>query len=125
MYNIFRRIMCLRKISRGQNCVKYQCKRDISNINEIAYDELLGKVKAGAILIDVRTRQEFNEGHLDGAILIPYYEISRKINKTVYDKQQEIILYCKNGGRSLKAYETLEKMGYLNIYNLKEGIDGI
>ena len=95
------------------------------NINEITYDKLIEKVKEGAILIDTRTKQEFIEGHLEGAILIPYYEISRRIGSIVPDKDRYIILYCKNGGRSTRAYQTLKKLGYYNIYNLQNGLEGI
>ena len=96
--------------------------REVSEINEITYEELLKRVKQGSILLDVRTKQEFMEGHLDGALLIPYYEISRKIENIVPNKDEMIIVYCQNGGRSKKASETLKKLGYTNVFNLKEGI---
>lgn len=99
--------------------------REALDIKEITYDELITKEKEGAILIDVRTRQEFSEGHLEGAILVPYYDIYSKIKNITQDKEQAIILYCKNGGRSLRAYAILHQLGYSNIYNLKGGIEGI
>ena len=102
-----------------------RCCRGRLNIKEVTYDKLLEKVKEGAILIDVRTKQEFLEGHLDRSILIPYYEIDRQIENIVPDKDRCIILYCKNGGRSMQAYETLNKLGYYNIYNLKNGLEGV
>lgn len=122
MFNVFRRITNM-PIGWGWQISKYN--REVSNINEITYEELLEKVKDGAVLIDVRTKQEFLEEHLDGAILIPYYEITLKIMDAVPDKDKTIILYCKNGGRSLKAYKLLRKLEYNNIYNLKNGIEGI
>ena len=127
MYNIFRRFACCKIPSRAWGCKIGRCRkctREVLNINEITYDKLLEKVKEGAVLIDVRTRQEFLEGHLDGAILIPYYEIEYKIKGVVPDKNKTIIVYCKNGGRSQKAYSFLKKLGYSDIYNLKGGIEG-
>lgn len=120
--NPFRRCQIVR-----QKCGFLQCKntREILNIKEITYDELLEKIKDGTILIDVRTRQEFLEEHIRGAILIPYYDISKKIAAVVPNKDAEIIVYCKNGGRSTKAYEILDKLGYTNVYNLKDGIETI
>ncbi len=103
----------------------YNGFRSTINIKEITYKELLQKVKDGAILIDVRTNQEFNEGHISRAIVIPYYEISDKIQSLVIDKKDTIIIYCQNGGRGKKACEILEKLGYENVYNLKDGIEGI
>ena len=123
MFNIFRRFAYCKIPSRAWGCKK--CTREVSNINEITYDKLLEKVKEGAILIDVRTKQEFLEGHLDGAILIPYYEISKKIENILQNKEQTIIVYCLNGGRSIKAGEELKELGYKNIYNLKDGMEGI
>ena len=128
MFNMFKRFSSCRKAPRLCICPMLKCgkcTREAIDINEITYDKLLEKVKEGAILIDVRTKQEFLEGHLEGAILIPYYEIKSKINVIVYDKNKTIILYCKNGGRSENAYKVLKKLGFKDIYNLKDGIEGI
>ena len=110
-----------------KNCRKSQIKytREALIINEITYNKLLEMVKGGAVLIDTRTKQEFLEGHLERAILIPYYEIARRIETIVPDKDRTIVLYCKNGGRSSRAYEMLDKLGYVNIYNLKGGMEEI
>lgn len=110
------------KFKRNKKC---QFTREIANINQITYKELLERVKGGGILLDVRTKQEFMEGHLNGAIVIPYYEIKKKIENIIPNKEQEIIVYCKNGGRGVTASETLNKLGYKNVYNLKDGIEGI
>ena len=132
MLNMFRRCANYKNFAGGcrcsrQKCVRQQCKftREILNINEINYDELLEKLKNGATLIDTRTKQEFLEGHLNGAILIPYYEMSRRIENIIPDKNRTIIVYCQNGGRSAKAYEVLKRLGYENVYNLKGGMEEI
>ena len=104
---------------------QYTCDRQELNVKEINYNDLLTKIKEGGILIDVRNKQEFLEGHLEGAILIPYYEIRKKIVSIIPNKDQTIILYCQNGGRSLKAYEILNKIGYANTYNLNGGLERI
>lgn len=129
MFNRFRRCCFIKRSYRVnnktfKNC-QYNCNREVLNINEINYKELLQKIKGGSILIDVRTKQEFLEGHLEGAILMPYYEIHRKIGNIIPHKDQSIILYCQNGGRSIKAYEILNKIGYNTIYNLKGGLEMI
>lgn len=129
MFNRFRRCYFIKRRCEKNNeyllnCQK-NCNRETLNINEIDYNALLQKVKDGGILIDVRTRQEFLEGHLEGAILIPYYEIRKKIVNIIPTKEQCIVLYCQNGGRSVKAYEVLKKIGYSNLYNLKGGLEVI
>ena len=68
-------------------------------------------------IIDVRTAEEFNEGHLAGAVNIPYDIIDKKIDAAVPDKNAEIMLYCRSGRRSGVAFKTLEKMGYKKVHN--------
>ena len=94
--------------------------------NNISYDDLKELMRNKEIyLIDVRSGQEYEEGHLDGAINIPVYNIENEIQKKVKDKKETIILYCSSGSRSKKAKNILEKLGYTEVYNLKEGIDKI
>ena len=59
-------------------------------------------------IVDVRTKEEYEEGHLVNAINIPYDEIE----ENVFAKDRTILVYCKSGQRSKKAYESLKKMGY-------------
>ena len=81
-------------------------------------DELDRFLKDGAVLVDVRSPQEYREGHLEGAMLIPEYELISKHSKSFKSKDETIILYCSNGLRSKKAQRKLEKLGYTNMNNL-------
>lgn len=100
----------------------YRC---IEN-KEILYDELKENIKdKETLLIDVRSSQEYDEGHINGAINIPIYNIKKEIQKVTNNKEQTIILYCSTGARSRKAKIELEKLGYENVYNLKNGLDNI
>ena len=114
MFKIFSRL------KRSKKCFN---NREIANLKQITYEELLQKVREGAILLDVRTKQEFYEGHLNGAIVVPYYDISKNIKNIVQNKEQEIIVYCKSGSRGITAVQILNKLGYINVCNLKGGID--
>ena len=67
------------------------------------------------IILDVRTEEEFIEGHIAGAILIPDYEITEKAEKFLTDKDQLILVYCRSGRRSKLAADSLVTMGYTNI----------
>ena len=69
----------------------------------------------GYIILDTRTQEEYDEGHIPGAILIPYDEITEKEEGILTDKDQLILVYCRSGRRSKIAAEALEKMGYTNI----------
>ena len=67
------------------------------------------------IIIDARTKEEFAEGHIENAILIPEYEISTRAEKELPDKEQLILVYCRSGRRSKIASEELVKLGYTNV----------
>ena len=96
-------------------------KRSIEK-NDINMEELKRLVSNGAILLDVRSPQEYKEGHLEGAISIPEYELKSRSKNELQDKNINIIIYCSSGSRSKKAKKILEKMGYHNVYNLYNGI---
>ena len=74
---------------------------------------------AKPLIIDVRTEAEWKSGHIEGAVLIPYEKIGEKIGAIVKDKSQRIYLYCRTGRRSNIAKETLDKLGYKDVVNLK------
>ena len=75
------------------------------------------KIDNGAIIIDVRTAEEFNYDHLKSAINIPFELIVRGVQKHGIDKSKPIVVYCRSGRRSGIAYEELTKAGYLDVYN--------
>ena len=67
------------------------------------------------VIIDARTEEEFAEGHIENAILIPEYEIAERAEKELPDKEQLILVYCRSGRRSKIASEELVKLGYTNV----------
>ena len=67
------------------------------------------------IIIDARTEEEFAEGHIENAILIPEYEIANRAEKELPDKEQLILVYCRSGRRSKIASEELVNLGYTNV----------
>ena len=67
------------------------------------------------VIIDARTEDEFAEGHIENAILIPEYEIKDRAEKELPDKEQLILVYCRSGRRSKIASEELVKLGYTNV----------
>ena len=73
------------------------------------------ETETGYILLDVRTREEFAEGHIKGAICIPNEEIETADLKELPDKEQLILVYCRSGRRSKEASQKLADRGYLNV----------
>lgn len=117
--------MRIRKIT--ENIKNVFVKHLLRQDNQITYIEAKEIMKENplAILLDVRSKQEYDEYHLEGAICIPTYEISSEISKIIENKLQIIIVYCQSGGRSKKAINLLRKMGYQNLYEIQGGIDNI
>lgn len=71
----------------------------------------------GALLIDVRTAEEFADGHIDGAINIPYQQTDALESAIGADKQRQVVVYCRSGHRAGIAKDALEKAGYTNVFN--------
>jgi len=75
------------------------------------------------VVLDVRTQEEFDEGHIKNAVLLPDYEIKDKAEIILYDKNETILIYCRTGRRSENAAKELIAMGYTNVYDFGGIID--
>ncbi len=104
------------------NFLKFSRQNQNLSLNEIK--EIM-KNNDNAILVDVRSRQEYLEGHLNGSVNIPLYELEQCCERTLKDKEAIIIVYCQYGARSKKAIMLLKRHGYRNLYHLKGGLDAI
>ena len=88
------------------------------SVLSINCDKTEEEVNDGAILIDVRSEEEYKLSHLDQAINIPVDVIEEKIVNYVADKSTPVILYCRSGNRSSNAAQALLKLGYYKVYDL-------
>lgn len=86
----------------------------------ISMDEAktLMEKEEGYILLDVRTKGEYESGYIPGAINIPLSDIDEKIISFLPDKSQIILVYCRSGNRSREASDKLSKLGYTNILEI-------
>lgn len=82
------------------------------------------KTNSNVVLLDVRSSQEYIEGHIRGSINIPVYDIEKQA-KNKLNKDSIIIVYCSAGIRSKRAIQILEKLGYENLYNVEGGIENL
>ncbi|MGF1911779.1 rhodanese-like domain-containing protein [Vibrio kasasachensis] len=73
------------------------------------------KIEQGAMIVDVRTPQEFTSGHLKNAVNFPLSELDRHFLKV--DKSQPIVVYCRSGNRSGIAYDYLVEQGFTQVHN--------
>lgn len=72
------------------------------------------------IIVDVRTREEYDSGHIEGAILIPVSELESRINEL--SKEEELLIYCRTGNRSSNSVNILKANGYTKIFHMNDGI---
>jgi rhodanese-related sulfurtransferase len=78
---------------------------------------------AGVVVLDVRTIDEFNSGHIEGAKQLDYYETdSFNASIDALDKDVTYLLYCRSGGRSGTTYDMMVQKGFKNVYNLEGGM---
>lgn len=73
--------------------------------------------KGDVIILDVRTKEEYDSGHIENSILIPVNDIEKEVENIFKDKEQKILVYCRSGNRSSQASKLLVKMGYTNVYD--------
>ena len=98
------------------------CGQAKENDREAVYVNITAKeakeimdTEEGYIILDVRTQEEYNEGHIPGAIVISHEEIEARAEEVLTDKDQLILVYCRSGRRSKIAAEALVELGYTNI----------
>ena len=93
-----------------------EVKTEVNYVNITAQEakELMDR-EEGYVILDVRTEEEYAQGHIPGAILIPDNEIEEKAEEILNDKDQMILVYCRSGRRSKNAAQTLLELGYTDI----------
>lgn len=89
----------------------------LARAGNISGDQARRLVGEGARLVDVRTPEEFADGHLPGAINIPVQDLERRIDE-LGPKERPIVLYCRSGMRSGRAARQLSSAGFVAVHNL-------
>ncbi len=74
-------------------------------------------LQEGAVLVDVRSQEEFDSGHLKEALHLPFEQILELPQKAKVTQDSVIVVYCQSGGRASKAKKTLDEAGYKNVHN--------
>jgi phage shock protein E len=106
------------ELTRYQELVAEAKKR----ITEISPHDAAEKMKSNnAVMIDVRDKEEWDEGHIPGATHMSRGTIEFDIEEKVPDPNAMIICHCGGGGRSALAAESLQKMGYKNVHSMAGG----
>ena len=91
--------------------------KDNGTIGYVKAKELI--INNGAVMVDVRSSEEYNEKHIDGSLSLPVDSINEESAKNIFNNKNAIIIvYCKSGVRSSEAASKLDNLGYKNVYNL-------
>ena len=106
-------IKMIRRLRKLLNRKWVRCMDD----TDITIEQLKSKQNNGAIIIDVRSPQEYEEGHIPNAILIELDKIEDIVD-IISDKNKKIYLYCRSGRRSQIAADIVNKLGYINVINI-------
>ena len=75
------------------------------------------KAHEGAVLLDVRTPEEYGEGHIPGSVNVPLQSID-KVTSVIADKDKTVFVYCRSGARSSQAVAFMKQMGYNEVHNI-------
>lgn len=94
------------------------CSSNEGNYQQISQEKAaqMMEQKDGHVVVDVRRQEEYDAGHIPGAILLPNESIGTEPPKELPDREQIILIYCRSGNRSKQAAQKLADMGYTNIY---------
>ena len=105
---------CIQKTNKEQT---EATQVNIGTYYQISQDEAkrIMDEESDYIIVDAREQSEYDEGHIKGAIVIPYTEIEQKAEELLPNKTQLILVYCRSGRRSKIAAQSLANMGYKNV----------
>jgi rhodanese-related sulfurtransferase len=92
--------------------------------NDVTVDEAWDLIqgKPELVVLDVRTQAEYDDGHIEDAILIPVAELPDRLSEL--SKDDEILVYCRSGNRSSTAVGIMEDAGFSKIFHMNEGMNG-
>lgn len=101
-----------------------QDKKEVSfiDVNVAEFQQLISK--EGIQLVDVRTPEEYNAGHIKNAKSINFFDSDfKEQSTTILDKNKPVYLYCRSGGRSAKSAKIYKEAGFTKVYNLLGGFN--
>ena len=105
------------------SCKAQEENKDVTILSVEEAKTILAE-EPGAVFLDVRTPEEFNEGHIEGAVLINFFDADFKQQVATLDKDKPVYIYCRSGNRSQQAGMILTEMGFQEVYDIEAGYIG-
>ena len=111
-------------------CTLSKTKKDAEDMSDkVAYHKISAEeayemmASQEVVVVDVRTREEFDGGHIENAVLVPNESIGSEMPEALPDKEATLLIYCRSGRRSKDAAEKLLSLGYQSVYDFGGVID--
>lgn len=102
------------------SCKAQEEKTEVTLVSVEEAKNILAE-EPGAVFLDVRTPEEFEEGHIEGAVNINFFDEDFKEQVEALDKEKPVYIYCRSGNRSQKAGKILSQMGFEKVYDIGAG----
>lgn len=99
-----------------------QVKNEIKSINQNEFIAKMQQADEDVIIIDVRTKAEFDDFHFDGALNIDYYKSNFRAELNKLDKNKTYLIYCRSGNRTGDTLRIMRELGFKNVYDLNGGV---
>lgn len=102
----------------------FGCRAAVPNVRDISQDDFSSNPPAGAIILDVRSSEEYASGHVPNAVSIPHDQLSARVAELGGEKGAPIVVYCESGRRAGFAATTLLEAGFTNVLHLDGDMRG-
>ncbi|PKM30726.1 MAG: sulfurtransferase [Gammaproteobacteria bacterium HGW-Gammaproteobacteria-11] len=96
-----------------------------TRITKIHPDDIKDHVKPSTLLLDVRDKEEFDQGHLEGATNLSRGKLEMRIHEVAPDKKAPIVVYCNGGNQGALAADTLQQLGYTDVVSICGGLNAV
>jgi phage shock protein E len=96
----------------------FACQSPSAGVRDISQEEFVKNPPAGALILDVRTPDEYARGHVPKAILIPHDQLAARIGEIEVDRDAPVVVYCESGKRAGMAGQTLVDAGFSQVLHL-------
>jgi rhodanese-related sulfurtransferase len=103
---------------------EFEHTNDATIFKSISPTDASKMIKGGGIVLDVRTQKEYDQEHLNNAVLIPVQQLAQRIGEVAKYKDSSVVVYCRAGNRSITASEILINNGFKKVFNINKGIMG-
>lgn len=109
----------MRHLALALSLLALGCNAEAPGVTDISQQQLLSNPPKGALILDVRTPEEFRSGHVPNAVNIPHDALASRLTELGSDTARPVVVYCERGGRAGRAASVLLDAGYEDVFHLE------